>query len=301
MDEQSVPAARLLKMGEEQLHAHGVSAPRWEAETILLHVLGWTRARLYQYLPNAVAPEECRQFFALVAKRSQRIPLQYLLGSQDFMGLSFQVDERVLIPRPETELLVERVLFLLQGRPNPCVADVGTGSGAIAVSLAVFHPAVEILAVDVSPDALHVAQANAAKHHVTERIRFLQGDMLEPLRDAVGLATLDGIVSNPPYIADHDLAELQPEVRDYEPRLALAGGADGLFFYRQLVQNAGAYLKEDGFIALEIGYDQGLAVTDMIHNTGEYAHIDLQQDYAGRDRIVWAVARKQKQRTGGPA
>ncbi len=292
MADDPLTAIQLLTAGTVQLQESGIAASRWEAETLLAHAAGWTRAKLYQNLSQPVTNEARQQFFKLVADRSQRMPLQYLLGSQEFMGLSFHVDERVLIPRPETELLVERVLFLLQGRKQPVVADVGTGSGAIAISLAVFHPTVKILATDLSSGALAVARANAAEHQVSERICFRQGDLLEPLKDAVGPGGFTGIVSNPPYIADQDMERLEAEVKDHEPRLALAGGSDGLDYYRRIIAEAGEYLSDGGFIALEIGYDQGDAIMDMFENTNGFFPAVLQQDYAGRDRIVWAVSRQ---------
>ena len=289
MADDPLTIAHLLKQGEVFLKEQGIAAARWEAETLLGHLLGWSRARLYQNLQEEIGERSRSKFGELLTRRGRRVPLQYILGSQDFMGLAFHVDERVLIPRPETELLVERVLFLLQGRNSPRVADLGTGSGAIAISLAVFHPTVEVWAVDLSAAALDLARENARQHQVEDRICFQQGDWLAPLEKAGVIGQLDGIVSNPPYITTQQLNGLDPEVRDHEPRPALDGGSDGLQFYRALARDGKKFLKKDGFMALEIGYDQGEAVVQLLETVGRWKSVNLQQDYAGRDRIVWSA------------
>jgi len=222
----------------------------------------------------------------LFARRAAREPLQYLLGSQEFCGLDFLVDRSVLIPRPETELLVEQVIqHNLRARPL-IIADIGTGSGCIAVALARALPTAVLYATDRSPAALRIAEQNATRHGVKDRVRFVVGDLLEPLRAHRLEGKVAAVVSNPPYIPDRELFELQPEVRIFEPRLALAGGGDGLEFHRRLLSDAAEFLTPGGLLVFEVGQGQAGQLSEIAVAQGGYAQADLVRDAAGIDRVV---------------
>lgn len=227
------------------------------------------------------------EFLALCGKAGTGYPVQYLLGEQEFMGLSFTVGEGVLIPRWETELLVEKALTLLPKESPALVADVCTGSGAIGVSLCHFLPLCYCFGVDISDGALGYACENSRKNRVQERMTFLQGDLLEPLLEQqkrhAGFA-LDMIISNPPYVTAREMTALPENVR-HEPSLALYGGDDGLDFYRRLAAESPALLKTGGWLCVECGYRQGQAVKDLWSQQGFY-HIEICQDYSGKDRMV---------------
>ncbi len=241
-----------LNEATEQLSVAGVDEPRLDAELLLCHRLGLTRATLLAHPDRLLSPMETRALAALLARRAGREPLPYILGTREFFGLRLAVDSRVLIPRPETELLVERALWLASriSSSGPLrIADVGTGSGCIAVALAVHLPHALIYATDVSADAMH---------GVASRIRFLWGDLLSPVPQSVHL-----IVANLPYIAAQEWEMLPPEVGRFEPRCALDGGPDGLDLVRRLLMQAPAYLLPGGALLLEIGARQGEAVMNL--------------------------------------
>ena len=226
----------------------------------------------------------------MLERRAAREPLAYITGNKEFWSLDFIVTPAVLIPRPETELLVDLALDCareLPSRQRIKILDIGTGSGAIAVSLAKHLPESEVWAVDISAASLRVAEANAKRHNVAERIRFLQGDLLDAL-DQVG-ATFDLILSNPPYVRSAELAGLAPEIRDWEPRTALDGGVDGLDYSRRLIGAAPSHFNEGGRMLLEIGSDAAQAVVDLFARAGCYEPARVHRDYAGRDRAVAAV------------
>jgi release factor glutamine methyltransferase len=293
-------------------------APRLEAEVLLAHVLGLSRADLYAHPERSLPPQRLANYQTLLNRRACGEPLPYLTGHIEFYGLDFAVDPRVLIPRPETETLAELALALIapipkriraQDRPalraaRPTVADVGTGSGCIAISLAVHAPHVHIYALDLSPDALTVAHANAERHGVADRITFLQSDLLTALPGPVDL-----IVANPPYVAAQEWPTLPREVREHEPRLALYGGLDGLDVIGRLLSQAKDHLRPEGALLLEIGDAQGAAAIRLAHqifsvghlqggaapgvsreglepNTYLAADITLHTDLAGHDRVL---------------
>lgn len=251
---------------------------RLDAEVLLAHTLGWSRARLLAEGAAPLAPEHGRRFAALVARRAALEPVAYLVGAREFYGLPLEVTPDVLVPRPETELLVEAALERARGRAGLRIADIGTGSGAIAVALAAHLPAARIDAVDLSPAALAVAARNAARHGVAARVRLLQGDLLAPLEQPVDL-----LVSNPPYTL---LAEIDEGVRRHEPHLALDGGPDGLALYRRLLAQAPPLLRPGGALLLEIGAAQGPAVSALARQHFPAAQVRVAQDLAGLDRIV---------------
>ncbi len=259
----------------------GVPSPRLDAEVLLAHVLDSTRARLYAE-PEAELQKRQRDLFvAAVERRQHREPVPYITGHREFYGLDFVVDRRVLIPRPETELLVERALESAARWTRPILADVGTGSGIVAISLAVHLPHATVYATDASINPLQVAARNAARHGVLDRLSLLYGDLLDPLPEPVHV-----MVANLPYVPTELLATLDPDVADYEPLAALDGGPDGLLHIRRLLEQAADWLLPDGVILLEIGSAQGERVVALASQQFPKAQVECFHDYAGLDRIV---------------
>ncbi len=266
------------------LRGAGVDSPVLDAEVLLCTVLGCERAGLWANPARLLTPLQAREFFDLVERRRRRVPVAYLTGRKEFMGLEFSVKPAVLIPRPETELLVETALELLKEHPSPVVVDVGTGSGAIAVSIAFYHPGAHVIATDVSTEALSVAAENARRHGLEARITFLAGDLAEALPGDLA-ERVDLMAANLPYIPTGEMAGLPPEVRK-EPAIALDGGTDGLDLYRRLVPAAAFYLARGGSLLIEIGPGQGQKALDLFAAPGWEATLRL--DLAGRERIVSA-------------
>lgn len=248
-----------------------------EAELLLTRVLHKDRVYLYTHYEAPVNQQERDQYRELIKRRVKGEPSAYISGVKEFMSLEFSVSPAVLIPRPETELLVEKALEILSIRQSGQVCDIGTGSGAIAVSIAYYAPYADVKAVDISAAALEIARKNADRHGVN--INFFQGDLLEPFEDE----KFDLIVANLPYISEAEYQSLSPEIRLYEPELALLGGEDGLDPYRRLVLAASNHLKPQGYMLLEIGAGQGKAAQEML--TG-FVQVELIQDYSGHDRIL---------------
>ena len=284
-DEQKIwTIGALLQWTQRYFGGKGVENPRLDAELLLCHVLGKDRVYLYVHFDQPLCKEELTAFRALVKQRSSRVPVAYILGEKGFMGLTFKVSPAVLIPRPETELLVEEVLLAVKPLAKPYLLDLGAGSGAIIVSLLAHCPAAVGVAVDISPEALAVAGENAADNNVRDRLTLLQGDLFAPL----GLQErFDVIVSNPPYIPASDVDTLAPEVRR-EPRLALDGGRDGLDYYRRLAQEAPVYSKPGTLLALEIGIDQHETVPALLVVAG-WTIQSIRRDYGNIPRVVLAV------------
>jgi release factor glutamine methyltransferase len=235
---------------------------------------------------QSVPPEKRTQAESLVSRRAAREPLQYILGTQEFCGLEFHVSPAVLIPRPETEVLLQEALRAVDLNKDSLLVDVGTGSGCVAVTLAAIVQRARILAVDRSPDALAVAKANAERQAVGDRIEFIEGDLLSPLLDRGVLGRVDVIVSNPPYVTESDWAGLQPEVRGFEPRSALVSGPMGTEFHERLLRESKAYLTPGGSLVMEIGQGQRPAVQQMAEQLGGYTPIEVAKDGAGIERIV---------------
>ena len=277
-----------LEQGILTLIKAGQVNARLDAQVLLSHTLHVERSTLYAYPERTLTLEQEQQFLTLIERRSQGEPVAYLTGHKEFYGLDFLVDKRVLIPRPETELLVEAALkvcrqMLAAGR-TPIVADIGTGSGIIPVTLAVLELRLPYLyASDISADALEVAYLNCQRHHVADRVRLLHGNLLAPLPEAVDILT-----ANLPYVGTDELDELPPDVRAYEPRLALFSGPDGLdllhHFFTELHHSR--KLVQDAVLLLEIGYRQREPLTRLLHEIWPQAAISFTKDYAGWDRVL---------------
>ena len=267
------------------LQAAGIGTPRLEARLLLAQALDVSAVSIVAGTHPPPTPEQTAEFARLIAERARRVPLAYLRGTQEFYALDFEVTPDTLIPRPETELLVEAVLNVAVrgGIETFLLADVGTGTGCIPISVAKYQGHVRAVAFDLSADALAVAQSNANRHGVAERVRFVRGDLLS----GAAPETFDAVVSNPPYIAENEMAELQPEVRDFEPRLALAGGVDGLEVYRKLIPQAYRALKWNGLLYLEVGQGQAAAVRALLENAG-FRWPWTREDFAGIERVVAA-------------
>ena len=284
----------LLKASTDYLEKKGIESPRLTSEVLLAHQLGVDRVYLYINFDRPLSRMEISGYRALIKRRLRREPLQYITGVQEFWSLEFSVDKRVLIPRPETELLVEICLSRVQNRiwadgRSPCILDLGTGSGILAICLAKEMPDARILATDVSRDALELARQNAEAHGVLGRIEFRQGDLWEPLRDQGIL--FDMILSNPPYVASEDYNQLPPEVRDHEPKKALDGDRGGMKYLEQIIAGSVEFLEPGGWVMLEMAPDQtpkALSMIDGIEGYGEKLRI---KDYTHRYRVV-AVQRQ---------
>lgn len=275
-----------LTRGRQILRRAGVPEAAVDAEVLLAHVLATDRLALYRDEQRTLSFREWTHFRDLLARRARREPVAYLTGRKEFMGLTFAVNRAVLIPRPETELLVERALTLLSGREAPVVVDVGTGCGAVAVSLAHYHPGAEVYATDISDAALSVARENAARHGLAHRVCFYCGDLLAPVAFLAG--RVDLVVANLPYVPSGELARLPPDVRDYEPRAALDGGPNGLAPHRRLVPQAARTLRAGGILLAEVGPGQGRVLADLLVAAG-WRRTRVILDYGGRERVVEAV------------
>ena len=258
----------VIQKSTEFLAVKGVEPPRLQAELLLAHLLGLPRMRLYLNFERVLTRTEVDGFRELVKRRGRREPLQHIVGSTSFCGLEMAVDRRVLVPRQETEILAELGWQFLQQlstfNPQPSTAlDLGTGSGCLAIALAVKCQAAQVWASDVSPEALGLAKQNAARRNVAERIQFLHGDGFSPLPEKL---QFDLVISNPPYIPTAEIELLQPEVRDFDPRRALDGGPDGLVLFRRLAAEAGEFLKPGGRMMLEFGDGQAEAVRNIFES-----------------------------------
>lgn len=259
------------------------------AEILLQHVLGWTRSELFLNWQEPFPEEREQAWQVLLARKAAGEPVQYLTGEQEFFGLPFHVTSAVLIPRPETEILVQEIL--VRGRRlwpdgEPVLADVGTGSGAISIAVAVHAPRWKVMSVDISAEALEVARGNAVRNGVSERVTLVQGDLLEQwIREG---ALIDILVSNPPYIPTGELGGLQREVKDYEPYAALDGGEDGLAFYRRLVDGMRSLPRLPRLVGFETGMGQARSVAALLEASGGFGLIEIVKDLAGIERHVLA-------------
>ncbi len=277
--------SEILDQAAARLRAAGVPSPELDAELLLRHMLEWDRARIVTEAKSTVDPAAEARFRALVDERATRKPLQHLTGRQWFWKHEFVVTPDVLIPRPETELIVEASLDLLRGVDRPLLVDVGTGSGCIALSLAAELPAATVVATDISPEALQVAATNRARLGLDERVRLVEGDLLEPVRHLAG--RVDLVASNPPYVEETD--PLPPEVHDHEPRLALFPPGGPAALYARLAAAAADVLKPGGFLVLEMGAGQEAEVVRACESAGLHV-VRVLSDLQGIPRTVVARA-----------
>ncbi|MCQ2381506.1 MAG: peptide chain release factor N(5)-glutamine methyltransferase [Acidaminococcaceae bacterium] len=273
----------VLKWTQDYFTQHHIDSPRVDAEILLAKVLNCNRVKLYIDQDKPLSKPELAMMHNLVERRATHEPVAYILGEKGFMQDVFIVTPAVLVPRPETELLVERVAKLFDNKKELSILDIGTGSGAIVLSLLKLFPNARAKATDISTDALAVAQMNAEKLNLSDRVKFVKTDIYNGLDSQ----QFDVIVSNPPYIPTQDLKRLDEDVKK-EPQIALDGGADGLVFYRRIINEAGLYLNADGLLALEIGIGQGEAVANLCRRAG-FKIVRIVKDYAGIDRNILAA------------
>ena len=276
---------RILKWTEQFFKEKGIESPRLDAEVLLAHVLEKQRIYLYVHFDEPLQPGELAAYREMIKKRVLRVPVAQILGEKEFMGLTFKVTADTLVPRPDTEILVQAAVDRLRamaGEEPLRFADIGTGSGAICLSVLHYLSGTVADTVDISPAARAVAEENAASLGLADRITFHTGDLLQPL-SGISFAA---ILSNPPYIPEADIATLAPEVRLKEPHTALSGGQDGLDFYRRLTADAPALLKDGGFLALEVGIHQAAPVAALA--APSFSRTEILKDYAGIERVVIA-------------
>lgn len=276
---------RILKWTEQYFKDKGIESPRLDAEVLLAHVLEKQRIYLYVHFDEPLQPGELAAYREMIKKRVLRVPVAQILGEKEFMGLTFKVTADTLVPRPDTEILVQAAVDRLRamaGEEPLRFADIGTGSGAICLSVLHYLAGTVADTVDISPAARAVAEENAASLGLADRVTFHTGDLLQPLSGMVFAA----ILSNPPYIPEADIAKLAPEVRLKEPHTALSGGQDGLDFYRRLAKEAPAMLVPGGFTAFEVGIHQAGDVTDLLKANPLIDRTEILPDYAGIDRVV---------------
>ena len=274
--------AEALREGKRRLQEAGKQAYAFEAELLLEKASGMNRTAFFLQSDRVLSPEVAERYEGFLSERESGRPTQYILGRWEFMGLPFLVGEGVLIPRGDTEILVETILEVQKAKPLASILEIGTGSGCIPISLSHYGSFEKIMAVDISPQALGYAVQNAEENHA--EISFYESDLFSCVPVA-WKGRLDAIVSNPPYIPKAEIATLMTEVKDFEPLNALDGGADGLDFYRAIVAEGRAWLKEGGWLFFEIGYDQGAALRTLLDEFG-YTEISIKQDLAGLDRVA---------------
>ncbi len=277
----------LILWVEDRLRECEVAEPRREALLMLSHLMGVKPTELLRRFSHRLNGSKVAVLDEWIERRARREPLQYILGQTEFWGLSFVVDASVLIPRPETEHLVEEALRLLRAMPPEeeiRVCDLCTGCGCIGISIAREIPSARVVATDISPGALNMAHRNAELNMVEDRIRFVEGDLLSPLGDYGD--TFHVMTANPPYVRREEIDDLQPEVRLYEPALALDGGTEGLSFIKAIVEKGPCYIRHGGHLVVEIGYGQKEAVVEMFEESDEFEEVWARKDYSGIDRVV---------------
>ncbi len=281
--------AEAINYAAAKFSAAGIGTPRLDAEVLLRHVLNKDRAWMLAHFRDRLGEDLHCVFERAVERRARREPLQYITGKQEFWGLEFAVSPEVLIPRPETELIIEAVLNSMQDRGQAfTLVDLCTGSGCIAVVLAKELPQARIIATDKSAGALAVARENARSHNVVNRILFYEGDLTAPLESLDIDGQVDIIVSNPPYVQSGDYPVLQPEVRDYEPALALFAGPAGTEVQQRIINAAIRYLKSDGLLIVEMGVGQAETLANKLKENGQYRSFDILRDLAGIERVLAA-------------
>lgn len=302
----SLSVKEILTIGKNRLAESDIADAEIDCKILYCFMMNITSTQIileYQkILPDAL----CDQYFELLDRRCSGVPVQYITGTQEFMGLEFDVNEQVLIPRQDTETMVEDAISIISGntlrgeklpikqKKDVVVLDLCCGSGAIGLSIANFCSNAKVICADISSKALSVTKQNAQKLSVAKKVHFEEGNLLEPFKGRFKNKKFDLILSNPPYIKTDVIPTLQTEVRDHEPMMALDGGADGLDFYRAIIADAAQCLRKEGILMLEIGHDQREAVLELIDETGQYDYVTGLTDLAGRDRIIVAILGKQK-------
>ena len=282
---------KLLNWTAGYLSERGVESARLSAELLLSHVLGLKRIELYTKFDRLVAKEQLDKLHDLVKRAGQNEPIAYLVGKSEFYGLELNVTAECMIPRPETELLVERAIKLLRTRTGrQLVCDLCTGCGCIAVAIAKNFGNAKIVATDICDAALAAAASNVEKHNLKDRIELLCGDLFDPLVPQLDTGKFDLIVCNPPYVSIAEFEKLPVNIKDYEPRKALLAGADGLDIYRRICEKVDTFLKPDAVLMLEIGYSQGQALRGLLEQADCFSEITIEKDLNNNDRI--AIAKK---------
>ncbi|MDO5707650.1 MAG: peptide chain release factor N(5)-glutamine methyltransferase [Andreesenia angusta] len=271
-----------LEIGIERLVKREYNNPMLEVKLLLAYVLGMDKNELFFRLEEEISDEKLNEFYTLLEKRVKGYPIQYIIGNQEFMGLDFKVEEGILIPRPDTEVLVENIIKIAENRYKGKIIrilDLCTGSGAIAISLAKYLSNSLVDAVDISDSAIEIARHNAIKNRVDDRVNIIKSDLFENIKRKYNI-----IVSNPPYIETETIDSLQIEVSEYEPRIALDGGKDGLKFYKEIIKQSVNYIEEDGILGFEIGHNQGKIVSELMNI--DFYNIEIIKDLAKNDRVV---------------
>ena len=280
---------KLLSWVTDYLTDKGVDAPRLSAELLLCHAVGLTRIELYTQFDRPVPQRQLDQLHDLIKRAGLHEPVAYLTGRTEFYSIELDITSDCLIPRPETELLVQRAIEFLRTRDGvQFVCDLCTGSGCIAVAVAKNFPDARVIATDISAGALEVAARNVDKHELHERIELLQGDLFEPIVRQLDVDAFDLIVCNPPYVSSAEYEKLARNVKDYEPKSALLAGAEGLDIYRRLIDKVDEFLKPGAALMLEIGYAQGPAVRELLERATAFAEIKIEKDPHDNDRVVTA-------------
>ena len=304
----SLPIKELISIGTKQLRDAGVADAEIDAKELYCYMRGMDRTALMLRWQEVMQDNQCEAYFNLIERRASRVPLQHITGRQEFMGLPFEVNEKVLIPRQDTETMVEDALELMEKgtlrgqeytdglKRGGDILDLCCGSGAIGISIAKLAKGAHVTCSDLSKDALEVADRNARLNDC-KSVKFAESDMFAAFCVRLGKKKFNLIISNPPYIPPSVIEGLEPEVRDHEPMMALDGGADGLDFYRIIAQHAPEHLKKGGVLMLEIGFDQKDAVKGLLQETGRFEKIIGLTDLTGKDRIVCAVLSKKSQKT----
>ena len=304
----SLPIKELISIGTKQLRDAGVADAEIDAKELYCYMRGMDRTALMLRWQEVMQDNQCEAYFNLIERRASRVPLQHITGRQEFMGLPFEVNEKVLIPRQDTETMVEDALELMEKgtlrgqeytdglKRGGDILDLCCGSGAIGISIAKLAKGAHVTCSDLSKDALEVADRNARLNDC-KSVKFTESDMFAAFCGRHGKKKFNLIISNPPYIPPSVIEGLEPEVRDHEPMMALDGGADGLDFYRIIAQHAPEHLKKGGVLMLEIGFDQKDAVKGLLQETGRFEKIIGLTDLTGKDRIVCAVLSKKSQKT----
>ena len=282
----------LLKKGVEVLKKAGVENPILDGELILMHVLGVGREKLVINRDDILDKDLIDKYLGLIKECALGKPLQYIIGYKEFMGLDFKVGAGVLVPRSDTEIIVEKIIDLLKGKKAPIIADICTGSGAIGISLAYYIRDSYIYALDISKKALEYCKANAIKNNVIDRLEIIEGDLLKPLYAKALEGEIDVLLSNPPYISKREMEKLPDNIRSYEPHLALYGGEDGLDYYKKIIQGASALIKKGGILIFEISYNYGEILKEIIENTGLFRDIKIEQDLAGKNRCIYCYLKE---------